>query len=149
MNRLSLLRRCALASPAVVLVTIGAGLYASGSLTRLLARSEGYVIVVEEPTREFTARPDEVLTASFDVTNVLPEPVKIVGVETGCGCTSVEPIPATLAAGETLPLRFTFDMHGGKAGTVFRLDPTIFVDRASPPNRLSVRIRLAKTEEEN
>ena len=83
----------------------------------------------------------------FQVTNIASDTVTIVGVQTGCGCTGIEPIPMQLLPGEEKTLYFTFSLLGREAGTVFQIVPRILVNVPSTPTFLDVKIDIQDERE--
>ena len=112
-----------------------------------LARSDGFVIVVDEPSRVLSAKVGAIVPIVFEVTNVTNTPVKVVGVQTGCGCTSASPIPCTIQAHESQKLSLTLNLGGQTEGDEFILEPVIYVDR--PARRVPMFVRVAITPSSN
>ncbi len=65
-------------------------------LQHWLARSDGFVVVVEEPVRVLCAKTGDTVPVEFWLTNVTSEPVEVLGIRTGCGCTSAKPVPHSI-----------------------------------------------------
>lgn len=107
-----------------------------------VARAEGYVITVDKPVRRVTIPAGSDHKMVFRVSNVTSSPVTIVGVESLCGCTSVEPIPMRIPASSAAELAVSFNMEGRDGGTTYHWDPRVFTDRSGPEVRLIVDLEL-------
>lgn len=124
----------------VTVVVIGRSL----QIQHWLAHSDGFVVVVDEPHRELSAKTGETLPVDFRLTNVTSQPVQVVGIKTGCGCASAEPVPCTIAGHSTQTVRLTVSMRGQPAGAVFELWPELYLDR--PTRKVGLSIRVSVTQ---
>lgn len=108
----------------------------------LMARAEGFVVLIDDPVRHAAVDVTSPAEIIFRFTNVTSEEVNIVGVETGCGCTSVEPIPVAIRPLGSKDVTCTFNMGGRARGTTYHAEPRFFLDRPSPEVRVVVDLEL-------
>ncbi len=101
----------------------------SSLMQHWLARSDGFVVVVEESTRVLSAKSGETVPVDFRLTNVTSEPVEVLGIRTGCGCTTAQPIPCTIAAHSTQTVTLTVSMQNRSPGEPFEMSPELYLDR--------------------
>ncbi len=127
-----------------ILVASGAsiGVVRSSIVQHWLARSDGFVVVVDRPNRILSAKVGETIPIDFKLTNVTSEAAEIVGIRTGCGCTSAEPIPCMIAGHSTETVRLTIDMENRKSGEVFELWPEVYLNRSTRKVGMSIRVTL-------
>lgn len=107
-----------------------------------MARAEGHVLIVDEPGRQVVATAGGRAALNFRVTNVASRSVTIDGVESLCGCTSIEPLPVTIPALESVVLTVSFNLDSRPAGSTYTWNPRIFVNCPSPEIRLNVELQL-------
>ncbi len=114
----------------------------SSLMQHWLARSDGFVIVVEEPVRVLCAKTGESVPVDFRLTNVTSEPVEVLGIKTGCGCTSAKPVPCTIAAHSTETVTLTVSMQGRGSGDTFEMSPVLYLDRPARKFGMSIRVNV-------
>jgi len=79
-----------------------------GAIQRAYASMRGATLFVDSPTKSFgVAAPGDVVVVSFKLTNGTQNPVRIVGCEAMCGCTTADDLPFLLAPNESRDLSFS------------------------------------------
>ncbi len=114
----------------------------SSLMQHWLARSDGFVVVVEEPERVLSAKTGDTVPVEFRLTNVTSEPVEVLGIKTGCGCTSAKPVPCTIAAHSTETVTLTVSMQGRGSGDTFEMSPELYLDRPARKFGMSIRVNV-------
>ncbi len=114
----------------------------SSLMQHWLARSDGFVVVVEEPSRVLSAKTGDTVPVEFRLTNVTSEPVEVLGVRTGCGCTSAQPIPCTIAAHSTEVITLTVSMKNRSPGEPFEMSPELYIDRPARKFGMSIQVNV-------
>ena len=109
-----------------------------------LAQFDGFVVVVDGPQRELSAKTGDTLPIDFRLTNVTSQPVEVVGIRTGCGCASAEPVPCIIAGHSTQTVRLMLSVRGQSAGATFELQPELYLDR--PARKVGLSIRVSVTQ---
>lgn len=74
----------------------------SQTLQDLFAKSDGFLITVDDPSRSLEIQPDNEVPVAFLFRNHAVYPVTIVGMETGCGCLVASNVPVTISPGESI-----------------------------------------------
>jgi hypothetical protein len=116
----------------------------SSLIQHWIAQSDGFVVVVDEPQRELSVGAGATVPLDFRLTSVTSQPVEVLGIKTGCGCTSAEPVPCTIAGHSTQTVRLTISMRGQSEGAAFELSPELYLDR--PARKVEMLIRLSVIE---
>lgn len=118
----------------------GGGVLAT--LRRWISRSEGRIVVVDQPARRLVVNVGGRTTIGARLTNLTSRQVTVIGVESSCGCTAVEPIPLSVPAWGTADLTCKFNMDGRPAGSEYHGELRLLVDQPSPEIRLTVDIDI-------
>ena len=114
----------------------------SQTMQHWLARSDGFVIVVDEPERVLSAKTGDTVPVDFRLTNVTSEPVEVLGIKTGCGCTSAKPIPCTIAPHSTEMVTLTVSMKNRSPGEPFEMSPELYLDRPARKFGMSIQVNV-------
>lgn len=112
------------------------------TLRRWISRSEGRIVVVDQPARRLVVNVGGRTTIGARLTNLTSRQVTVIGVESSCGCTAVEPIPLSVPACGTADLTCKFNMDGRPAGSEYHGELRLLVDQPSPEIRLTVDIDI-------
>lgn len=133
---LSCVQACAVPVAAVI-IAVGCAPAPTSSGPRLEA-----TVVTEHASAEgkIEASSMQRLNVTWDVENVGDEPATGLVLKADCSCHVKDPLPETLAAGETA--RVTVSVRAPQAGTARRLIPIFGADRKAPLAALSVVLRV-------
>lgn len=107
-----------------------------------LAQAEGFVVVVEQPALSLNAQSNQIVPATLSFRNVTSRPVEIVGLKTGCGCSSVENIPCLIPPKTIQTVRVRVSTYGNKPGDVVELNPEYYLNTASCKQTLMIRVHV-------
>lgn len=103
----------------VVVVALTWAIAECGTLRGAYLYASGVRIVVEGASIRFPdGRAGEDRDAAFLVRNLSGNPVQILGVNTSCGCVSVEKLPVTVAPAGVKEIRLTIHLEESASGTV-------------------------------
>jgi hypothetical protein len=125
---------------ALALLTIGAicASYHFGSFAAALGYLEGDRLLVADPFKSIGEVPSgSKHLVSFSVRNYSGRPVRILGVKSSCSCTTIEDLPRTLNAGQTMTVPVTVDLP--RSGETFLGHIEIFTDY---PEQAAVLLRI-------
>ena len=114
----------------------------SSLMQHWLARSDGFVVVVEESTRVLSANTGETVPVEFRITNVTSASLEVLGIKTGCGCTSAKPIPCTIAPHSTETVTLTVSMQNRPSGDTFEMSPELYLDRPARKFGMSIQVNV-------
>ncbi len=133
---------------AAILLTLvaGYGRYRFGSVPASLAYLRGAAYFVDKPMQSLESGHAEMrVPLCYRLTNLTGRPVGLVGVTTTCTCTEIAELPKTIGAGETIAIRATIKVGGGKPSTTGRI--RLFTDEIHFPEIvLDFSVRVAKTD---
>ena len=103
------------------------------SVENALAFASGRTLSVRDAEQEVgTIVPGSDHTFTFTITNPEATPIRIVGVQTGCACTtSAQAIPFTIPGGGRFEFRAT--LHAPKRPGSFQLPITLFTNHPTQP----------------
>ncbi len=88
---------CLLIAPVLVLAgACGIGLHQFGSVGNSIAFLRGETVHVGNPSQTINVMPHQPFEVSYDVVNLSNYPIKIIGAQSSCTCTSVSELPMTL-----------------------------------------------------
>ena len=137
---------------------MAAGIFAAALLITVGLRAERVgggatrdaIIAVEpSPTSTFTAVEGEVVKAKYSIVNVSNQPIRLLGVNTSCGCTvaSTE-FPISLEVGGRTSVQI--DMTVGTPGpdNIFEQDATLLVNAEGVVPLLTTRAEVVPSRKE-
>jgi len=101
------------AASLIVLTIVVAAIATFGPLRSAVAFAQGNTVLVANPQIDLGALyPGETYTATFDVRNVTPQRISILGAQTSCGCLATE-VPVELGVNERRDLVFAVSVSPG------------------------------------
>jgi hypothetical protein len=111
---------------------------AFGSLDGALARLRGESLSVSTSYLDFgEGSPNEILTATVEITNRSDGPVQLVGGTSDCSCIATDDMPVTIQPGESAGVRVLLKVPASGAGLMSR-----WVElRTNDPNHPRIRLR--------
>lgn len=95
-------------------------------------------LTVIEPICAIQTAPEQLVEATFQVRNDCGEAVRIVGVESSCGCVENPEFPIEIAPGQVVPLTFHVVASALIGDRPDRHDLQVFVDHPLPRTNLQI-----------
>ncbi len=93
---------CLSIAPVLVLAgAYGMGLNRFGSVGNSIAFLKGETVHVGNPSQTINVKPRQPFEVIYDVVNLSNAPIKIIGAQSSCTCTSISELPMTLAPHQT------------------------------------------------
>lgn len=129
----------------LVLSTIGLaiGIGRSNWVQDAFARSEGYVVLIGQPVVEASAALESDVQVTLRFRNLSSEPVEILGLKTGCDCTSVQNVPCVIPGRGSEVVTLSVSTRGYQSGAVVELQPEYYLSCASKKEALVIRVHVA------
>jgi hypothetical protein len=105
------------------------------------SRIDQQPIVVNNSDRRVVTVADsrDAVAVSFQLENRSTKPIRVLGVNTGCGCATVEKIPFAIPAGKVEHLKLSIVPRENR--TAYELTPEVLVDVPTRPIMLSVTVQ--------
>ena len=124
----------------IILVAIVVG--RSNTIQDSLLLADGYEVLVENPQKVLVAQPDSEVAVDFQFKNISDKTIRIVGLNTGCGCTVAQNIPCSIVPHKTENVRLLVSTLGDKSGEAIHLYPEYYLSRPSRKMKLSIQVDI-------
>jgi hypothetical protein len=111
--------------------------------TRALFRLQGYSLVFDRTAINVMVRtPGDSGEAVFSATNISGQAITVHGIETPCGCVTLNDLPLIIPAGESRKLVFKVTTKPTSGGHDYELEGRVFIDVPSPPVLVHINLTV-------
>lgn len=111
---LRIMLRSVIASSVVLLGLYCLAVARYGSVNATVATIRGVPLIVESNPASFgVADPDQIMQATFKLTNISVKPVRLLGSQSNCTCVNTDDLPMEIGAGESVVVRYSVRAKGG------------------------------------